>query len=252
MGVTFILTIGLMATQLFSGGLRFDVLFGLMIVSYILSAWVLREELHGWEFLTLLTLPALYTGAVFLFYFLLPVRLLTRLPIAVLYALGMYAILLTENIYNVAAERNIQLLRAAHSVGFLLTLVTNFFLIETILSLHLSFYLNVLLTGLVVFPLTIQSLWSMELTSIISAKVWMGSMIITLILMELVFVFSFWPIIITIEALFVTTAFYTLAGMTQQYLVERLFVKTAREFLTVLILVFVLVAVTTRWGSGIQ
>ena len=63
-----------------------------------------------------LTLPTLFTAAVGLFYFLLPVRWLTRLPVVILYSIGIYALLLTENIYNVAAERTIALFRAAHSL----------------------------------------------------------------------------------------------------------------------------------------
>jgi hypothetical protein len=250
--VTLLLTLILVATQLFSDSLRFDLLFFLGIAAYILSALVLRYELRGWEYLTLLILPSFYTAAVFLFYFLLPTRWLTRLPIAILYAIGMYAILLTENIYNVAAERTIQLIRAAHSVGFLLSLVTMFFLMDTALSLRLPFYLNVIITLCIVFPLALQALWSMELTATISANVLSGSLVIALLIMQLVLIFSFWPIKTTIEALFITTVFYSLVGMTQQYLIGRLFANTFREFLAVLLLVFILVIFTTRWGVGIQ
>ena len=249
--VTLILTGSLTATQLFIGGLRLEILIALSLLAYLLSAYVLRQDLTGWEYATLLILPAFYTGAVYLFYLLLPVRWLTRLPIASLYAVGMYAILLTENIYNVAAERNIQLLRAAHSVGFLLTLVTVFFLVDTVVSLHLPFYFNALLTFIVILPLTLQVLWSMVLSPGIDTAVWTGSGVVTLILVELVTVFSFWPIKTTIEALFVTTAFYSLVGMTQQQLVGRLFTKTAREFFLVLGAVFILVILTTRWGAGV-
>lgn len=249
-GVTITLTLFLMATQLTGEGLRFDFLIGLSLITYILSALVLRYDLSGWEYVTLLTLPSFYTGAVYLFYLLLPTRWLTRLPIAILYAVGMYAILLTENIYNVAAERNIQLLRAAHSVGFLLTLVTVFFLTDTLVSLHLPFFINAILTAVIVFPLTLQAFWSMELTPTIRSKVWLSSIVVTILLTYIVVIFSFWPIGTTIEALFLTTAFYSLVGMTQQELIGRLFSKTMREFLTVLIVVFILVLLTTRWGSG--
>lgn len=248
--VTLLLTAGLLSTQLFTGSIRFDLLFGLSFAAYILSAITLREDLKRWEFVTLLTLPAYFTAAVFVFYFLLPTRWLTRLPIAALYAIGMYAILLTENIYNVAAQRTIALIRAAHSVGFLLSLVTVFFLIDTVLSLRLPFYGNTLLALIIIFPLALQALWSMELTPTISPMVWIATLVITTIITQLVFVFSFWPIGTTIEALFITTTFYSLVGMTQQYVIGRLFTKTTREFLVVLIVVFFLVLATTRWGIG--
>lgn len=246
--VTAILTLSLIATQLFVESLRIDVLLVLAGLTYLLSAYVLREELRGWDFVTLLILPSFYTAAVFLFYFLLPTRWLTRLPIAALYAVGMYAILLTENIFNVATERNIQLIRAAHSVGFLLTLVTVFFLIDTVFSLRLNFYYNVGLTILIILPLALQAFWQVELTQNISSTVLISAVVVTLIISQLTLVFSFWPIKSTIEALFITTVFYSLVGMMQQYIIGRLFRKTTREFLVVLILVFVLVITTTSWG----
>lgn len=248
--VTLILTIALIATQLITDTFRPDIMIALGVLTYVLSVVVLRHDLRGWEFITLLTLPAFYTAAVFDFYFLLPTRWITRLPIAFLYALGMYAILLTENIYNVAAERTIALLRAAHTIGLLLTLVTSFFLLDTLLSLKLPFYYNMLYTAIIVFPLSFQALWSMELTPKISEKVWLGSGVTTIILVELVLIFSFWPISTTIEALFLTSAIYSLVGMTQQYLIGRLFSKTTREFLTVFVIVLLLIIFTTRWGSG--
>ncbi len=116
--VIFILVLVLIATQLVSIEQRTGVVLLLGFLSFFFSLLVLRENLQGVEFLTLTILPTMFTVAVAFFYFLLPVRWLTRVPTAFLYSLGMYAILLTENIYNVAAERSIQLLRAAHSVGF--------------------------------------------------------------------------------------------------------------------------------------
>ncbi|MEK7165872.1 MAG: hypothetical protein AAB874_03655, partial [Patescibacteria group bacterium] len=184
-GTTLILTVVLMATQLVSSGIHPILLLGLVTLSYVMSFLVLRENLSGWAYVTTLTLPAYYSGAVYLFYLLLPTRWLTRLPIAMLYSVGIYAILLTENIYNVAAERNIQLLRAAHSVGFLLTLLTTFFLFDTVVSLHLPFYLNMLLTLVIVFPLELQALWSMELTPGISRTSLIAAACITLLMVEL-------------------------------------------------------------------
>lgn len=246
--VTCILTIAMVSTHFFFDALHLEVLVFLIGLAYVFSAIALRENLRGWEFITLLTLPAYYTGAVFLFYFLLPGRWLTRLPIAALYAVGMYTILLTENIHNVAAERNIQLLRAANTVGFLLSVLTNLLLIHTFLSLRIPFYFNVAAAVIIIFPLVFQALWSMELSPEISKNVWWGSGVITAVIAQMVLIFSFWPINTTIEALFITTVFYSLVGMTQQYLVGRLFPKTTREYFSWIIIAFVFIIVITRWS----
>jgi hypothetical protein len=250
--IILILTVLLMGTQIFSGSLKLEVVATIAVLTYGLCAFALRQDLEGGEYLTLLTLPTYFTVAVFLFYFLLPERWITRLPIAALYAIGMYAILLTENIYNVAAERTIQLLRAAQSVGFLLSLVTIFFLTNTLFSLHLPFYINLPLSFLVVIPLVLQALWSMELALPLDRKIIFHSLVISWILSQSVSILSFFPVRSTIAALFITTVFYSLVGMTQQQLLDRLFPKTIREFLSVFIAVLVLFLVITKWGQGIQ
>jgi hypothetical protein len=66
------------------------------------------------EWMTLLTLPTLLLLSRCLFCF----SAVARGAVAALYAVGMYALLLTENIYNVTADRTITA-RAAQSIGFL-------------------------------------------------------------------------------------------------------------------------------------
>lgn len=245
--ITLILTVGLVVTQVVPGELRYPLVVTFSIATYFLSAFGLREDLGGIEWLTLLTLPTLFTAAVLLFYFLLPVRWLTRLPVAALYATGMYALLLTENIYNVAAERSIALLRAAHSVGFLLTLVTYFLLISTVLSFRLAVGWTAIAVGVITFLLVVQALWSIELGQQVSGRVWQISTSITIMLTELVWIFWFWPVQQALIALFLTTSLYCTAGMAQQYLEDKLYKKTAIEFGSVVVIVFTILLIATRW-----
>lgn len=245
--ITLILTVGLMVTQVVPGELRYPLVLTFSVATYFLCAFGLREELRGTEWLTLLTLPTLFTSAVLLFYFLLPVRWLTRLPVAALYAVGMYALILTENIYNVAAERSIALLRAAHTVGFLLTLITYFLLVSTILSFRMSAGLNALTVGMVTLMLAVQSLWSVTLEPRVSRRVWQVSISLAVVLAELAWIFGFWPVRQALIALFLTTSLYCCVGMAQQYLEAKLYKKTAIEFGSVAIIVFVILLVATRW-----
>ena len=249
--ITLILTVGLVVTQVVGGELRYPLVLTFSIATYFLSAFGLREDIGGIEWLTLLTLPTLFTAAVLLFYFLLPVRWLTRLPVAALFAVGMYALLLTENIYNVAAERSIALLRAAHSVGFLLTLITYFLLVSTILSFRLAVGWVSVMVGIITFLLTLQSLWAVELTPQVSRRVWQVSMSITIVLAELAWIFGFWPVQQALIALFLTTSLYCCIGMAQQYLEAKLYKKTAIEFGSVAVIVFVILLIATRWRGFI-
>lgn len=244
-----ILTSGLLTIQLLEERWRYPTIGIFVLTTYFLTAWGLRENLGGIEWLTLFILPTMYAASIPLFYFLLPGRWLTRLPTALVFALGMYAILLVENIYNVAAIRTIQLLRAAHSVGLLLTLWVSFLFFALIFSFRLPSYWNLLLVFVISFPLGLQSLWAMTLKSKIEHDILLYTIVTSVVLFQLAFVFSFWPVQTIIEALFLTTVFYTLLGIIQQYLVGRLFRRTMVEFITVSGIVFILVLLTTRWGG---
>lgn len=250
-GVTIILMALLLLTQLVSLELRYPMVMLLSVVAYGLSAFALREDLRGVEWITLLMLPTLFTAGMSLFYFLLPVRWLTRLPVAGLYGIGMYALLLTENIYNVAADRTIALLRAAHSVGFLLTLLTYFLLTQTVLSFRLLPPVNALVIGIVSFGLILSSLWSMELTPAVSRRVWRITIAITVFLVNMVWIFSFLPAKVTVQALFFTTALYSSVGMGQEYLVEKLYKKNIVELMLVAAIVLLISIISISWrGNG--
>lgn len=247
---TLMLTTGLVFTYVAPGEYRFILVGILALTSGVISAFVLRQDLKGAEWFTLLILPMLFTLAVGLFYFLLPVRWLTRLPVAVLYGVGMYALLLTENIYNVAAARTIALLRAAHSIGFLLTLITFFLLSQTIFAFRMYGFFNMFSIGVISYVLILQSLWSMELTTTISRQVHMMTVVCTFVLMQLTWLLGFWPVASTLSALLLTTCLYSLVGMSQQYVVERLYKRTVIEFFVVFLIVFAIVFATTRFRGG--
>jgi len=210
----------------------------------------LREDLKGIEWLTLLILPTFYSAAVAMFYFLLPVRWLTRIPVAILYAVGLYAVLLTENIYNVAANRTIALLRAAHSVGFLITFVTYFLSLQIVFAFTFDPFLNTLCVALLSFLFVFQSLWSMELETKASRRVWIISIILTIVLLEMTWIVSFWPVASMMRALFIASIYYSLVGMSQQYVVEKMYKKTVMEFMIVCVVVAVIFFLTTQFRTG--
>lgn len=249
--ITIVLTAGLLLTQIVPLDYRYPMVFLLAIMTYTLSAFGLRHDLKGIEWLTLLILPTTFTAAIALFYFLLPVRWLTRIPVVVFYGVGMYALLLTENIYNVAAERSIALLRAAHTIGFLITLVTYFLLLQTLLAFRLDPTTNTIITGIISYFMVFQTLWAIELKEHVSVRLWHITIALTIVFMQIMWALSYWPAKPTIQALFLTTMFYATVGMAQQYLVDRLYKKTVSEFFSVSFVVFVLLLITTTWRGNL-
>lgn len=253
MFATLLLTAGLFLTQLVSVELRFLMVAALSIFAYCVSSIVLRDDLDGAEWFTLLVLPTFFTCGVTLFYFLLPARWISRVPVASLYAIGMYALFLTENIYNVnsASNRAIALVRAAHSVGFILTIVSYFFILQSLFAFRFPVALLTLVIFVISFILSLQALWAIELTGTINRRVYEISFAVALTLAMFSWTFSFWPVKLTQIVLLLSTVFYTTVGLGQQYLVERLYKKTAMEFLFVTTIVLGIILLSTHFRGPV-
>lgn len=235
-----LLSLGLLGIQYVALDFKYLAVAALLVVSYFVSAWALFDDLQAHEWLTVVPFLALYAAAVGLFYFLLPENALSQIVILVLFGVGVYALLLTANIFSVAKGRTIQLLHAAHAVGLLFTLLTSLLFTNTIFSLRLPFYLNGLLVGLVHFPLILMSLWSVELENYLAGEIWTLSGLLTLFLVELAVILSFFPFSIWNLALFVMAFLYVGLGILHNYLKERLFANTLREYSLVMIFIVVM------------
>lgn len=244
-----LLAAGLLAIQLTGIEWYYWAIVLLGVATYFLSAWSLSEGLGGVEWLTVLTLPVLFSIGVGLFYFLTPVLWLARLPLIFLYGTGLYALLLTENIFSVAAIRTIQLLRSAHAVSFLLTLVTSFFLYNVILSFREAPWFNFLLIFAISLPIFLQGLWCINLEEKLTLKIWFYSLGAALVLGEIALAFSFWPVTVAVGSLSLTTTLYILLGLIQHHFSERLFRRTINEYIGVGIAILIVIFLTTHWGG---
>lgn len=243
------LTVVLITTQTVGESLRYQTIAFLTISTILLSVFALWGELSGAKYFLLLLLPAYFVAGASLFYFLLPVRWLTRLPFAFLFGISVYLLMLTSNIYNVAAIRTIALLRAAHAVGLLFSLVATFFLTNVLFSFHLPFYLNVIGIMLITGPLYLVGVWASELEDFVSQRAFWYAAVFTVVTAEIALVLSFWPIVPINGALAISTVMYALLGLSQLYLEDKLKSRVLLEHVGVAILVFVIITISTRWGG---
>lgn len=242
-----VLTMGLLSTQLVDFNLRFRFIAGLGVLAYFLSIWSLWEGLNLTKALVLMILPTFFTVAVSSFYFLLPVRWLTRLPMALLFGLTFYLLLLAQNVFNVASIRTIPLYRAASTASFLFTLLSAFFIFNVIYAFNLLFILNGVVVFLISFPLILQILWSLEMEEKIATATMVQSFIISLILGELALSFSFWPMLNTIWPLSLSSSMYVLVGVTTQFLRGKASKRVVWEYLAIGAAVMVISFLTTSW-----
>lgn len=242
-----ILTIGLLSTQLVDFNLRFKFIAGLAVLSYLLSVWSLWEGLNRTKAFVLMILPVFFTVAVASFYFLLPVRWLTRLPVALLFGLTFYLLLLSQNVFNVASIRTIPLYRAASTAAFLFTLLSAFFIFNVVYAFNLLFLWNGVAVVLVSFPLILQVLWTLTMEDKISPSIVIQSLILSFVLGELALSFSFWPMPTTIWSLSLSSSMYVLLGLTSQVLRGRSDRRVVWEYLGIGAVILLISYFTTSW-----
>lgn len=219
----------------------------LIVAACLLTFFSVLEGIERAEWLTLFIMPVLLTVSFYVFYFLFPVRWLTRLPFIALYMISIYANLLASNIFNVGVEKNLQLYRAAYSVNYFYQTVVSFLLFTILFSLKEYFFINALGAGIIVFPLALQLLWSIKLDLYFTRELFLYVLFICFILVQIAVVVSFIPIKTTIAALLLTAVYYGLAGLTTAYLDSRLFRNIVREYVTVLVFVLALSLLTLNW-----
>lgn len=237
------LTIGLWAIQFVGLEWKYFAILGLGLVSYFLSVWALFDDLQRHEWLTVVPFPSVYAVTVALFYFLLPDSLISRISILSVFGVGVYALLLTANIFSVAKGRTIQLLYAAHAVSLFFSLFTSLLFTNAIFSLNLPFYVNGIGLGLFHLVLLIMSLWSVRLEQGVGKEIIWYSALIAIILGEVALVLSFLPMPIWHISLFIMAVMYLGLSTVQSLLRGRLFRNTMNEFTLVAVFVAVLFVV---------
>lgn len=218
-----------------------------IVATYFLTFFSIVEGINKIEWIALFLMPVLFTVSFYIFYFLFPVRWLTRLPFIFIYFVSIYAIFLTSNIFNVGVEKSLQLYRAAFSINYFYQTLVIFLFFNTLFSLKINFLINGLVAFLISFVLATHLFWSISLKLKLEKKNLHFGFLIGLALTEVAVILSFVPFKTSILALVLTASYYSLAGLTYSYLDQRLFKETIKEYLFVLGFVFLISLLSLSW-----
>jgi len=218
-----------------------------LVFGYLFTYFSILEGVEGIEWFTLFLMPIILTVSFYFFYFLFPVRWLTRLPFMFLFGISFYAVLLCSNIFNVGVEKSLQLYRAAFSINFFYQAVVFFLFNNALFSFKLNFIINALAVFIIAVLLAFQLIWSVKLDLVIDKKTIAYAFLIGLLLSELALIGSFVPLKSTILALFLASSYYSLSGLIYSHLDQRLFKETVREFVSVWLIVLGLTILSIRW-----
>lgn len=247
--VSLLLSMGLMIVQKLNVESRYAAIGLLALSSYLLTGWSLFKDLHGVNWFINLILPTMYPVSLALFYFLLPQAFMTQTVVIVLFAISMYGLLLTSNIFAVASIRTIQLLRAARAVGFLVSILTSAFLYQVIFALKIPAWEVTAYVFGVSLPILWQGSWSYTVSSTIKREFYYA-LCGAIIIAEMALALSFWSISIPLSSVMLSMGMYVCLGIFQHDLEGRLFNRTIQEYLGFAVIVFIVVAtsVLVQWS----
>lgn len=230
----------------------FAISLGLSILSDLFLYWAIRKDLPKPRTVNtyiIFILPFFFTLAFSLFYFLVPARILSRVILTLLYSVGLYSLYLCQNIFTVGATRTIQLLSGARIVSFVLTLLSFFFLMNIIFTLHFPIYVIGPFLFVITFLLMLQSIWAYAMQSEAAPLLPSWTLLLTICVLEVAVMIWFWPSTPTISALFLTGLFYTIIGLSHVWFDRRLFRGVLWEYVWVSAAVFFVLILSTKWGS---
>ena len=243
-----LLTIGLYISEYQFGKSGLIIALILSVFTDLFLFWAVRGDLKDANAKSIFILPFFYSLAFGLFYFLIPARIFSRVLLSGLYAVGLYSLFLSQNIFIVGSIRTIQLLSGARIVSFVLTLLSFFFITNTVFSLHLHAVFSSVLLAVYALPLLIHTLWSYDLQQPFK-PILLWAAVLTICLVETATLLWFWPSSPTVISLFLTGFFYTVAGLSHVWLERRLFRGVLWEYLWVGVAVFFVLILFTPWGK---
>jgi len=262
---SFFLGVLLWLSSLVGADSRLALVLAVSAVAYVVSVWVLFEDLKGVEWVTLMILPVMFTLSSGLFANFLPQAIpsflganfqietslvlgkLVSILFFLLYVVGMYAIFLIENIFSVASIRTIQLLRAARSVCFVMTLLAGMFFYTVALSLRVPFWSIGLIAGFSSWILSLGNYWSADLKGERRVDVKKFALVTGWLMFFAGMVMAFWPVKPFMGALMLMAVFYALLGMLEQRLKYRVYGETMLEYIVFSIIILFVGYLTTSW-----
>lgn len=228
----------------------FGIIFILAIVlEAFLILWTLGEDLAGIKFLTIPALPVFYLGSYLALAKSLELSGFGIFAAGLGLGISFYFLLLTQNIYNIAASRSIGLVRAAAVSGILFSVISAFLAYGVVWVQDPPFWILTPSIFFISFILFFLSIWSTKLAEIIDFETVKISVALSLALAQIGLALSFWPILPLIGALVLSISFYVILGLTQFEFQERLTRRVVAEYLTIASLALFLILVTTRWGG---
>ena len=254
-GVVF-LSVSLFVADHFLENYSFLAIIVLAFLTNVFLYWGLHKDLKNNFSPQVFILPFLFTLGFGVFSPLIPARIIADLILTIIYAIGLYSLFLSQNIFTVSGIRTIALLSGARTVSFVITILTFLFTTTVIFSLNLGVFIGILLFFIVSFLLTLQSIWTYTLEKDIRKNL-VYVLLLSVAQLQIATILWFWPnkswLLSSFDpppvliSLFLTGVFYIFIGLSHLWFEKRLFKSTLWEYMWIGALVFVFLVAFTSW-----
>lgn len=197
-------------------------------------------------------LPIGFFAGFGLFGALLPYNPVWMLVMSVIFGLVLYGMFLVENVFFVAiGYKTVPLYRAAYTVSLIFTLITAFFMFDSLFSYRLTFWLNGIWTLGISLLLFLYQFWAITIEVSGDGKnrnLRMYVLVPMILMAELAVMFSFWPTGIFKGSIYLVSVIYILCGLVQADIRDRLFKRTWRQYVWVGMAVVAAALLITKWS----
>jgi hypothetical protein len=244
-----ILSIGLfiIESQFAASGIFGAILLSLLTDVFLL--WANHQDIKENKSYQVFILPFFYSLGFVLFSQVPKLQIfISHFLLLILYAIGLYSLFLSQNIFVVSSIRTIQLLSSARIVSFFITLILFLFLTNIIFTLHITLLPIILIMIVYTYLLVYHSLWTYTLQKV-SQPLFIWTSAITVCLVEAAIILWFWPSNPIFIALFLSGFFYAIVGLSHIWFEKRLFKGILWEYVWVGIIVFFILILSTTWGK---
>lgn len=224
---------------------------GLVLFCFWFGLGVIFDK-HSDHKLMVTILPLIFATGFSLFCALLPTNQFYMLLLSAIFGFVIYLLFLVENVFLVAIGfKTVPLYRAAYTTNLILTLFSAFFLLNSVLSFRWPFYVNFGLVAILSIVLFLYQFWAIAIElpdDGIGKGKWVYALVAGFMMGELALIFSFWPVGVFKGAIYMVSAIYTLSGLYQADIKDRLFRTVMVNYGLVGAAITVAIIVTNNWG----
>lgn len=222
--------------------------------AYIGQIWAFKFDVNKKGFFTVLPIPSIFTFGSVLFLELFFFREFERIyevlffaVILIIFAVVYSVVFLTANVLNVGTVREIPLMRVAHTFSYIISILSQYFITFSLISVGLDLYL---LLPLILVSYTVTNFLHLSHFSLSFNQIKWYAIALGWAAMVVVMSLTLWPLGVLFISLVPVAVSYIGLGFIMHKIGKTFDGKILAEYIFIAVLVILVVIVHSKWGMG--